>query len=229
MPVQADGGVGCAGIGLRYDYAIVRGSKSIGTHQIERPGNRHHFRRDTRARVNPDGVRIPGIQQRQDTKTIMKIDKSGKQLLKDVEGLSLTAYLDTGGQPTIGIGHLITNAEKESGVIVIKGEAVRYGQGITEQQCFDLLEQDIAIAEGIVNRLVQVPLKQNQFNALASFAFNVGEGQFATSTLVEMLNNQMYDRVPGQLKRWVMDDGKVVNGLVNRRDKEIAMWRSALA
>lgn len=154
----------------------------------------------------------------------MKIDQIGRKLLEDVEGLSLTVYQDSGGEPTIGIGHLITVVERQLGKIMINDEAVDYSLGLTEQECFDLLEQDVSLAEEIINRLVLVSLNQNQFNALVSFVFNIGENQFKTSTLLKMLNNNLHNYVPEQMRRWNKDNGKVVQGLINRREKEIIVW-----
>jgi lysozyme len=89
-----------------------------------------------------------------------------------------------------------------------------------------LLGQDLEGAERTVNEAVTVPLNQNQFDALVSFTFNVGNGAFRGSTLLKLLNQRQYDQVPTQLRRWVMDNGHVVQGLVNRREKEIALWNA---
>lgn len=154
----------------------------------------------------------------------MKTGQSGKQLFKEWEGLETHVYPDSGGEPTIGIGHLITRDERRSGKIRIGDAFVDYRYGLTEEQCWELLEQDLAIAEKAVNGAVKVSLNQNQFDALVSFAFNVGAYAFSGSTLVKLLNQGEYDQVHAQLRRWVKDNGKVVQGLVNRREKEIALW-----
>lgn len=156
----------------------------------------------------------------------MQVGQAGKQLFKEWEGLRTHVYLDSGGEPTIGIGHLLTRDERASGKIWINGQPVRYANGLTEQQCWDLLEQDLDIAEAAVNDRVIVPLTQNQFDALVSFAFNVGAEAFRKSTLVRALNQGQYDQVPTQLRRWVRDNGVVVPGLVNRREKEIDLWNT---
>ena len=156
----------------------------------------------------------------------MQVGQAGKQLFKEWEGLRTHVYLDSGGEPTIGIGHLLTRDERASGKIWINGQPVRYANGLSEQQCWDLLEQDLDIAEAAVNDRVIVPLTQNQFDALVSFAFNVGAEAFRKSTLVRALNQGQYDQVPTQLRRWVRDNGVVVPGLVNRREKEIDLWNT---
>lgn len=154
----------------------------------------------------------------------MQVGKSGKALFQEWEGLELNEYLDSGGAPTIGIGHLMTRSERMSGKIIIKGTSVAYRNGLTAQQCLDLLDQDLDPAENTVNSAVTVALNQNQFDALVSFTFNVGDSAFRSSTLLKVLNAGHYDQVPGQLARWVHDNGKVVKGLVNRRNKEIELW-----
>lgn len=155
------------------------------------------------------------------------VGPAGKALFAEWEGLELREYLDSGGAPTIGIGHLLTPAERRSGKLAIAGEALRYRDGLTEAQCWTLLEQDLDPVERCVNQRVHVPLGQNQFDALVSFVLNVGEGAFAGSTLLRLLNQGLYGDVPAQLRRWVFDNGIRVRGLVNRREKEITLWLRA--
>jgi lysozyme len=156
----------------------------------------------------------------------MHVGPRGKNLFKEWEGLVTHEYLDSGGAPTIGIGHLLTRSERTSGKITIGGQALDYRNGLTEQQCWDLLDLDLTGSEAVVNDAVKVSLNQNQFDALVSFVFNVGDGAFRSSTLLRLLNQGQPDQVPAQLKRWVMDNGHVVQGLVNRRNKEIALWNT---
>jgi lysozyme len=156
----------------------------------------------------------------------MQVGQRGKNLFKEWEGLVTHEYLDSGGAPTIGIGHLLTRSERTSGKISIGGQALDYRNGFTEQQCWDLLDADLAGSEAVVNDAVKVSLNQNQFDALVSFVFNVGDGAFRSSTLLRLLNQRQYDQVPAQLGRWNMDNGHVVQGLVNRRNKEIALWNT---
>jgi lysozyme len=75
----------------------------------------------------------------------MQVDQRGKDLFKEWEGLVTHEYLDSGGAPTIGIGHLLTRSERTSGKIVIQGQALDYRNGLTEQQCWDLLGQDLVV------------------------------------------------------------------------------------
>ncbi len=156
----------------------------------------------------------------------MKKSEHGTQLLAEWEGFRNEVYDDAAGLPTIGVGHLLTKNERDSGKIIIKGQAVDYSQGLSDQEVIDLLAQDLERFEAAVNDAVQVALNQNQFDALVSFAFNVGTHAFKSSTLLKKLNQGLYDEVPAQLRRWNKAGGKVIQGLVNRREKEIALWQS---
>lgn len=154
----------------------------------------------------------------------MQISASGLDLLKQWEGFELKVYKDSAGLPTIGVGHLITKVEQASGNIVIAGVPVSYANGLTDQQVLDLLGQDVQPAEQAVNNGVKVALDQNQFDALVSFTFNTGTAAFSSSTLLKVLNQGQYDQVPDQLRRWNKAGGKVVQGLVNRRENEVKLW-----
>jgi lysozyme len=156
----------------------------------------------------------------------MQVNQRGKNLFKEWEDLVTHMYLDSGGAPTIDIGHLLTQSERASGKIILRGQSIRYRDGLTEQQCWDLLDQDLDPTERTVNDAVTVPLNQNQFNALVSFTFNVGDSAFRGSTLLKLLNQSQYGEVPAQMRRWNKDNGHVVRGLINRSEKEIALWNT---
>lgn len=157
------------------------------------------------------------------------ISEQGTKLLAQWEGNELRVYKDAVGKYTIGVGHLLTRQEIASGVIQIKGEAVPYNEGITEQQSLDLLAQDLAGYNDAVNQ-VKLELAQNQFDALVAFSFNVGVHAFLTSTLFRLLNTGDYDSVPEQLMKWVHGGGgRVIPGLVNRRAHEIKLWKGEYA
>ena len=156
----------------------------------------------------------------------MQMSENGLELLKEWEGFELKVYKDSANLPTIGVGHLITKSEQTSGNIMIAGVAVKYTAGLTDQQALDLLSQDVRPAEQAVNNGAKVTLSQNQFDALVSFTFNVGVGAFNGSTLLKVLNQGQYDQVPTQLRRWNKAGGKVVQGLVNRRENEVRLWNT---
>ena len=154
----------------------------------------------------------------------MKISSTGLAAIKEWEGFENKMYIDSGGAPTIGVGHLLTVSERRSGKLYISGEVVRYADGLTDAQVNQILLQDTASVQNTVSSAVIVPLTQNQFDALVSFCLNVGDRAFRNSTLLRLLNLGKYDEVPAQLRRWVNDNGVKVPGLVNRREKEILLW-----
>ena len=158
----------------------------------------------------------------------MQMSTDGLDLLKQWEGFESKVYKDSGGLATIGVGHLLTKSERTSGAIVINGLPVQYADGLTDQQVLELLSQDLRPAEQAVTNGVKVGLDQNQFDALVSFTFNFGRGAFSGSTLLKVLNQGQYDQVPDQLRRWNKADGQVVQGLVNRRENEIKLWKGQI-
>ena len=159
---------------------------------------------------------------------MMQMSEKGKKLLAQWEGTILDVYNDAAGLPTIGVGHLLTRDELTSGKIYIQGQLVRYTNGLTPQQALDLLGQDLDKFERVVDESVTVNLSQNQFDALVSFAFNVGGGAFKDSSLLKLLNQGQYNQVPDQLQRWTRAGGRVVQGLVNRRENEIKLWKGQI-
>lgn len=138
---------------------------------------------------------------------MMKISDEGLEIIKDSEGLRLNAYLDTkkGRVPTIGYGHT---------------RGVTMGMTTTEAQAHRWLQEDVAVAEDIVRRFVTVPLAQGAFDALVSFAFNVGQSQFTNSTLRRLLNEGDYIGASNEFQRWIYDNGVKLNGLITRRERE---------
>jgi len=141
----------------------------------------------------------------------MKIGQNGLNLIKASEGFRAQAYLDTGKVPTIGYGTT---------------HDVHLGQVITESQGEEFLKRDVSDAEHTIDTLVKVPLTQNQFDALVCFVYNIGEGQFKSSTLLRVLNAGHYDQVPAQLARWNKDNGRVLKGLVIRRANEAKLFQT---
>lgn len=137
--------------------------------------------------------------------------------VKRWEGLKLTAYPDPGsrdGTPyTVGYGHVSDGHLK-----------VYRGLTISPKQAEDALEYDLNETAAKVDELVKVELSDNQFGALVSFAFNVGTGAFAKSTLLKKLNKGDYAAVPSEMAKWVNNDGKKMQGLVNRRAAEAGLW-----
>lgn len=134
-------------------------------------------------------------------------------------------YRDAAGFLTVGVGHLITQSERSSGRIEINGQPVKYTlNGLTTQQVYDLLGQDVGRFEHAVNQAIHVSLAQHQFDALVSFAFNVGACAFKESTLVKEINAGRWENVPAQFMRWTRAAGKVLKGLERRRRAEVYVW-----
>lgn len=156
----------------------------------------------------------------------MKMSDNGRKLLQQWEGIRKDVYNDSAGLPTIGCGHLLTRDELSSGKIIINGTPVKYCYGLTLSQIDQLLSHDLVSAEYAVNSGVDQELNQNQFDALCSFTFNVGVKAFMNSTLLKCINGGDYSEVPFQLRRWNKSGGKVVAGLINRRENEIRLWES---
>lgn len=142
----------------------------------------------------------------------MKTSPKGIALIKSAEGLRLKAYPDpgTGGLPwTIGYGST---------------SGVTRNMVITEAQAEQMLAEDLVRFERIVERAVRVPVTQGQFDALVSFTYNVGEGNFTKSTLLRKLNAGDTAGAAEQFSRWVHAGGKVLSGLVKRRAAERALF-----
>lgn len=139
----------------------------------------------------------------------MQLSYNGIKFLQDEEGFRAKAYLDGGGVPTIGYG-----------TTVINGKPVEMGMTCTQQEAELWMQAHLAKVQTCVNQGVRVPLKQDQFDMLCSFVYNLGENAFLKSTLLCKLNTGDYVGAGAQFDRWVYDNGKVVNGLVGRRRRE---------
>ena len=148
----------------------------------------------------------------------MKLDKKGLDLIKEFEGLKLKPYLCSAKVPTIGYG----NTFYENNVKVKMSDSP-----ITKQRAEDLLKINAdRFASKVVN-LIKKPITQNQFNALVSFAYNVGSGALASSTLLKKVNVNPNDAtIKNEFLKWNKAGGKVIQGLTNRRIKEAELYFS---
>jgi lysozyme len=146
----------------------------------------------------------------------MKLDKSGYDLIKSFEGLSLKPYKCSAGIATIGYG----NTYYENNVKVQMSDAV-----ITKQRAEDLLKLNADRFAVKVSNIVHKPITQNQFNSLVSFAYNLGSGALASSTLLKLVNINPNDAmIAKEFLRWNKAGGKPIQGLTNRRIKESALY-----
>jgi lysozyme len=146
----------------------------------------------------------------------MKIDKKGLALIAEFEGLSLKPYKCSAGIATTGYG----STYYENGTKVNMSDAP-----ITKQRAEQLLQHTADRFASKVANLIKKPVTQNQFNALVSFAFNVGSGALASSTLLKLVNVNPNDiMIAKEFLRWNKVGGKPVQGLTNRRIKESALY-----
>lgn len=139
----------------------------------------------------------------------MQTSQRGIDLIKKWEGFSSEVYICPAGKETIGYGHLVKG-----------GENFDY---ITRGHAESILREDVGFAENAVNRLVKVELTQGQFDALVSFVYNLGEGQFKSSTLLKKINASD-DSAIMEFGRWVFAGGKKLKGLVKRRAEEAMLF-----
>lgn len=148
------------------------------------------------------------------------VSEQGVELIKRFEGLhkvqpdgTVTSYRCPAGKWTIGYGST---------------KGIRSGMKITKEEAEQLLYKDIKEHEHIVKQHVSVPLTQGQYDAIISFVFNLGGGNFRSSTLLKKLNQGLYDEVPEQFMRWnkARVDGKLtaLKGLTRRRAAEAAIF-----
>jgi len=139
----------------------------------------------------------------------MKISQEGLSLIKKFEGCELEAYKCAAGVWTYGWGST---------------KGVKEGDTITQEEADKLLIVEMSEYEGYVNDLVKVDLKQNEFDALVSWVYNLGPNNLSSSTLLQRLNNKDWDDVPNQIKRWNKAGGEVKQGLVRRREAEALLF-----
>ena len=136
-----------------------------------------------------------------------RIGRPGLNLIKEFEGLSLEKYKDAVGKWTIGYGHLILPSE-------------RFDRPLTESEAEDLLQSDLRKFEGGIIQYVTARISQNQFDALVSFAFNLGLANLKGSTLLRLLNQGKYSEAAEQFLRWNKAGGMAMPGLTRRRAAE---------
>lgn len=138
------------------------------------------------------------------------ISQVGLNLIKEFEGLRLKAYDDGVGVWTIGYGTI----KYPNGIRVKKGDVC------TEAQATEYMKNDLSTFINAINKLVKVNLTQNQFDALVSFTYNLGETNFSNSTLLKKINNNDFIGASKEFAKWNKAGGKVMNGLTRRREAE---------
>lgn len=144
------------------------------------------------------------------------ISDFGYSIIREFEGFREKAYKDTGGVWTIGYGT----------IKYPNGMPVKQGDTCTQSQAESWLKNDCKWVDACLDKYVKITVNQNQFDALASFVYNIGESQFRSSTLLEKLNTGDFSAAATNFDRWVYDNGKKIKGLINRREKEKALFLS---
>ncbi|AVE48832.1 lysozyme [Serratia marcescens] len=146
----------------------------------------------------------------------MQISKTGIELIKRFEGLELKAYQDSVGVWTIGYGWTQP----------VDGKKVGPGMVIDQATADRLLKCGVVQYELGVNQLVKVTITQGQFDALVSFAYNLGLRSLSTSTLLRELNSGNKQDPANEFDKWVYVGGMKLNGLVARREAERELFLS---
>jgi len=140
----------------------------------------------------------------------VQTSQAGINFIKRWEGYSPKAYRDIVGVETIGYGHVIRHGEHFS--------------TLTESEATKLLCRDLERFEAAVESLVEIELNSSENDALVSFCFNLGRGALAKSTLLKKLNDGDREGAAKEFPKWCRANGKLVQGLLNRRNEEAEMF-----
>jgi len=138
------------------------------------------------------------------------ITAEGIKLIQYFEGFSSKPYRCSAGYLTIGYGHLIGANENLS--------------EITEEEGRNILIIDVWRAENSVIKLIHVPLRNNQFDALVDFCFNLGGGALQRSAMRQKINREEHGLVPNEFRKWIYGGGRKLNGLIKRRNIEAILY-----
>lgn len=138
-----------------------------------------------------------------------RTNADGVKIITTYEGLALKAYLCPACVWTIGYGHT---------------EGVKRGDTITREQAEVMLLDDLVMFEQAVRNGLDIDVTENQFSALVAFVYNVGEGAYAKSTLLRKLNAGDIIGASKEFVRWNKSKGRVLPGLVKRRQAEMELF-----
>lgn len=146
----------------------------------------------------------------------MKLNNEGYKLITKHEGLVLKPYLCPAKVPTIGYG----NTYYEDGTKV-----TLLDKQITQERAFEMFKEIADRFAKAVSQSVTSNVNQNQFNALVSFAYNVGVANFKKSTLLKLVNaNPNNPQIKNEFMKWTKANGIVLGGLVKRRNDESSVY-----
>jgi lysozyme len=158
----------------------------------------------------------------------MKVSAKALEVIRHHEGVRTKPYQCPALLWTIGVGHVID--PNHARVPLAERKALPIPDGwnrtITMGEVDDILKRDLANFERGVERYCPVPLTQGQFDALVSFSFNVGLGTLQRSTLRQKVLRGDMEGAAEELLKYTIGGGKVLKGLVNRRNDERAMFLS---
>lgn len=144
----------------------------------------------------------------------MKVNQAGIDLIKRWEGCKLKAYKDVAGVWTVGYG-----LTSRAGFIQVGPDTV-----LTQEEADYFLEKVVADFADKIRPMIDAKLSDNQFSALVSLAYNIGTGAFAKSSVLRRINAGEMHIVPDAMRMWRKAGGKVVQGLINRREAEIQLF-----
>lgn len=144
----------------------------------------------------------------------MNYSKAGLGLTEQFEGCKLVAYQDSTGRWTIGWGHTA---------------GVKEGDTCTPEQAYAWLVADMAWAVAYVNKVVTVQLNQQEFDSICDFTFNLGSGSLLHSTLLRLLNEGKFQDAANEFNKWDLAGGKVVAGLLRRRQAETDEFKDGIS
>ena len=145
----------------------------------------------------------------------MKVNAEGYELIKKFEGCRLKAYRCPSNVLTIGFGNTFYE----------NGNKVKEGDVITQQRADELAKFIIDQFAVSIAPFIKQPLNENQFSACVSLAYNIGTGGFKRSSVFKKLNvNPLDATIADSFRLWNKGGGKVLRGLVNRREAEIQLY-----
>ena len=193
----------CAGLAL---FLLgCEDSKRVTFPTVDRPTAGIFLEPDQRVTL-PEGVDLRAVYAK------------GLELTKLSEGFRKMLYNDAAGFCTIAYGHLVKRASCDG------TEQDEFLMGVTKERGGELLVDDMRIAQITVMTSVEITLTDGQFAALCDFVYNVGSGNFRSSTLLKVLNARQLEQVPYQLRRWIKAGGRELAGLKERREREITLF-----
>lgn len=150
----------------------------------------------------------------------MRITKGSQKLIdliKKFEGCKLEAYKCPAGIPTIGFGSTLYE----------NGERIKLGDKIDLKRAEQLLANTLGTYELFVDANTRDDISQGQFDALVDFAYNCGNGNLKSSTLLKKVNLNPNDKtIKDEFMKWTRANGKIMNGLINRRKAEVGVYYS---